>query len=120
MIDLDKLDKLHEAAAPAEWIAHRSEIIRRDNDTEPWFIIGDLSSDDSPGTMNAEFVVALRNAYRSMSAEMRRLTVENARMREALKETCCETESTFAGEDVHDLINNIWRQTHRALEEVEG
>ena len=74
------MDELHEAATPGEWIAHRSEIIRRDNDTEPWFIVGDLSSDDSPGTMNAEFVVALRNVYPAMAAELRKLRAENASM----------------------------------------
>ena len=131
MIDLDKLDKLHEAAAPAEWIAHRSEIIRRDNDTEPWFIIGDLSSDDSPGTMNAEFVVALRNSYPAMAAELRRLRMfvddsdtvlrkivpEHTKMREALHDIVVYFDEDISWYQMTEKLKAIAR---RALEEVEG
>ena len=70
---LDKLDELEAKATPEEWIAHRSEIIRRDNDADPWFVVGILDSDDSLGTYDAEFVAPLRNAYPALSAELRRL-----------------------------------------------
>ena len=85
MIDLDKLDKLHEAATPAPIEVEGDIVLKREADGTSYHY-SDWEVAAFSMIENAKQYVALRNAYPQMAAELRRLRAENARMREALEE----------------------------------
>lgn len=64
---------------------------------------------------NMDLIVALRNAYPAMSAELRRLRAENERYREALETTLVVMDGPTCRTDWRILE----RQIRRALEEGE-
>ena len=75
MIDLDKLDKLEAQATPGEWTRCSHEA-----NTGNYCDCGNVNKGDewlfdAYTPKDAAFVVALRNAYPDMAAELRRLRI---------------------------------------------
>ena len=107
MVDLDRLQALHEAATPGPWARRGDVSIEADPDGFTEVLIPGAvrcgsyclggSSDIEVESADLDLIVAMRNALPSLLAEVRALRAERDRTDAALQEMC-----SYYVEHVHD------------------